>query len=240
MKKEGRINVRYRVEMNILRAPSRLKAVWVTVITQTRMNGSKLINWIFNGVQQQFGLNEHFPMVPNSSLGMNLGSICTIQVLSIVRTGMYGVCLVWWRDRHLKPRVFKLEPLENILAIHKIIGNERKVKTIMLEHVLIWLPESILKFSDCAGSWLTPEYDSKSLITALLTSARIPWFLTVDALARQLGRFEYCHMEPVVRTTQHSVLQTKKHLGTYPILQIPSTSEDHPGTAQQPLNDRSR
>ena len=91
MKKEGRINVRYRVEMNILRAPSRLKAVWVTVITQTRMNGSKLINWIFNGVQQQFGLNEHFPMVPNSSLGMNLGSICTIQVLSIVRTGMYGV-----------------------------------------------------------------------------------------------------------------------------------------------------
>ena len=90
MKKEGRINVRYRVEMNILRAPSRLKAVWVTVITQTRMNGSKLINWIFNGVQQ-FGLNEHFPMVPNSSLGMNLGSICTIQVLSIVRTGMYGV-----------------------------------------------------------------------------------------------------------------------------------------------------
>ena len=137
MKKEGRINVRYRVEMNILRAPSRLKAVWVTVITQTRMNGSKLINWIFNGVQQQFGLNEHFPMVPNSSLGMNLGSICTIQVLSIVRTGMYGVCLVWWRDRHLKPRVFKLEPLENILAIHKIIGNERKVKTIMLEHVLI-------------------------------------------------------------------------------------------------------
>ena len=158
MKKEGRINVRYRVEMNILRAPSRLKAVWVTVITQTRMNGSKLINWIFNGVQQQFGLNEHFPMVPNSSLGMNLGSICTIQVLSIVRTGMYGVCLVWWRDRHLKPRVFKLEPLENILAIHKIIGNERKVKTIMLEHVLIWLPESIQiqwlrRFVAYSGVW---------------------------------------------------------------------------------------
>ena len=83
MKEERGIDVRY--------APSKLKAVWVTVITQTRMNGSKLINWIFNGVQQQFGLNEHFPMVPNSSLGMNLGSICTIQVLSIVRTGMYGV-----------------------------------------------------------------------------------------------------------------------------------------------------
>lgn len=86
MKKEGRINVRYRVEMNILRAPSG---------DRYHSNSDEweqtLINWIFNGVQQ-FGLNEHFPMVPNSSLGMNLGSICTIQVLSIVRTGMYVLC----------------------------------------------------------------------------------------------------------------------------------------------------
>ena len=70
--------------------------------------------------------------------------------------------------------MFKLESLENIHCNSQIIGNERKAKTIMLEHVLIFLPESILKFSDRAGSWLTPEYDSKSLITALLTSARIP------------------------------------------------------------------
>lgn len=82
------------------------------------------------------GINEDFPMVPDSPLRMNLGSICAIQVL--IHSSSRNVCLVWWRDQRIEPQVFKLEFLENIHCNSQIIGNERKVKKmIMPEHVLI-------------------------------------------------------------------------------------------------------
>lgn len=189
-------------------------------------------------MDSNFGINEHFPMVPDSPLRMNLGSICAIQVLihSSNRDYVSMSCVV--ERSTLRTTAFKLEFLENIHCNSQIIGNERKVKTIMPEHVLIWLLESILKFRDRAGSWLMIQNPSSLPFCGQCANFLVPdcWCTGEATWGIWVPPYGTCSEDGVLVRGTYSAFRTpyKEALGTYSILQVPSTSEDHPGTVQQP------
>lgn len=72
------------------------------------------------------GINEHFPMVPNNPLRMNLGSICAIQVLSIVPTGMH---VLYGGEIRTEPHnVQSWSPWRLSIAIHKLLAMKERLK----------------------------------------------------------------------------------------------------------------
>lgn len=117
------------------------------------------------------------------------------------------------RSTH-RTTVFKLEFLENIHCNSQIIGNERKVKKrIMPEDVLIWLLESILKFRARAGSWLMIQNPSSSPSCGQCANFLVPgcWCTGEATWEIWVPPYGTCSEYGIVRSTQHSVLSTKKH-----------------------------